>query len=211
MEVTDIILGGILLYGLGRGIWKGFFVELASLLSLLLGLFIAVKFSGYLAGMLAEHVSWQPRYISITSFVLLFVAVIIGISLLAKTLTKMADATGLGFLNRIMGGVFGFIKMLLIVSILLNFFVKINRNHTIASREALQKSVLFYPVLQISAIIFPVLEVWFNEFKEGQDLFFQDEKDEDEKESETEAEEVYPDNGNKKEAEEADPDLFQRA
>ena len=46
MTGIDLILGGILLYGLIKGLWKGLFIELASLVSLLLGIYLAIKFSG---------------------------------------------------------------------------------------------------------------------------------------------------------------------
>ena len=44
MNFIDIILAGILLYGLIKGLWKGLFVELASLVSLLLGVYLSIKF-----------------------------------------------------------------------------------------------------------------------------------------------------------------------
>lgn len=166
MSIIDIILGGLLLYGLIKGLWRGFFVELASLVSLIAGIFIALKFSGFIADIISGHVSWEPRYISITAFLITFVAVVVGIILLAKFFTKLADFASLGLLNRILGGVFGFLKMVLIVSVSLNFFLKMNSTHIFAEEETLQESIFFYPMLEVSNTIFPVLEEWFQEFKD---------------------------------------------
>jgi membrane protein required for colicin V production len=153
MGLLDIILGGLLLYGVVKGLWKGLFVELASLLSLLLGVYIAVKFYG-LTG-------------SVIVFALLFIIVVVGIYLLAKVFTKIADFASLGLLNRILGGLFGGLKMVLILSVTLNFFLKINSSNFFTEKETLDKSLFFYPMIKVSNTIFPVLENWFIEFKES--------------------------------------------
>lgn len=150
MGLIDIILGGLLLYGFIKGLWKGLFVELASLLSLLLGIYIAVKFYG-----LTD---------SVAVFAIIFIAVVVGIYLLAKVFTALADFASLGLLNRILGGLFGCLKMVLILSVSLNFFLKANGNNLFAKKETLEKSLFFYPILSVSNTIFPVLESWYTEF-----------------------------------------------
>lgn len=160
MELIDIILGGLLAFGLIKGLMKGLFVELASVVSLLLGIFIAVKFSGFVGTLLDGHLG-NPKYASITAFVITFLAAVVAIFLLAKAFTKVADFSGLGWLNRALGGLFGGIKMALILSVVLNFFVKLNSTNALASQEAIENSIFFNPILSISNYIFPVLKVWF--------------------------------------------------
>ena len=45
MSFFDIIIGGLLCYSLYKGIRNGLFVEMASFFSLILGIYIAIKFS----------------------------------------------------------------------------------------------------------------------------------------------------------------------
>ena len=59
MEILDIILAVLLLYGLVMGVSKGLFVEAASLVSLVLGVYGAIKFSHFTAFYLKNHVSWD--------------------------------------------------------------------------------------------------------------------------------------------------------
>jgi len=165
----DLILGGFLLYGFVKGIWKGLFTELASLLSLLLGLFIAIKFSGFTAGLLQGIYTGNPKYIAIAAFGITFIAVVAGVIVLGKVFTSLASLASLGIVNRILGGVFGLIKTALILSVSLNFFLKINNTGLLAKEETLQNSVFFYPVLQISETIFPVLQEWFTIVKQQED------------------------------------------
>jgi membrane protein required for colicin V production len=55
--------------------------------------------------------------------------------------------------------------MTLLVSVLLNFFLKINVSNTFADQKTLDNSLFFYPVLKVSNLIFPTLEEWFTEYK----------------------------------------------
>jgi membrane protein required for colicin V production len=154
----DIILGGLLLFGLVRGIWKGFFVELASFFSLLIGIYIALKFSYLVKSIIGSHVSWNPKTIQITAFVLTFIVVVVGIYLLAKFFTTVADFAFLGWMNKLGGGVLGVLKTVLIVGIVLNIFLKINYNHFLAKQETLDKSLFFNPIQKVSAFIYPSIE-----------------------------------------------------
>ena len=164
MGILDIILGGFLLYGIVRGFWNGFFIEIASLFSLILGIYIAIKFSSVTQSILSEHVSWSPKTIQITAFAITFIAVIVGLSVLAKSLTTLSKFAGLGIFNKLAGAFFGLLKTILLISISLHFFHKINTKTNFVSKEQLVESILYYPTLQISGKIYPILESWFEEF-----------------------------------------------
>jgi membrane protein required for colicin V production len=64
MNTLDIILAAILLFGLVRGFMKGLFVELATLVALLLGVYGAIHFSYLISDFLVEKVSWDQQYIN---------------------------------------------------------------------------------------------------------------------------------------------------
>ena len=161
MTGLDIILCCFLVYGVINGLRKGLFVELASLVSLVLGIYIAIKFSGAVGHFFDGSLPEDPKTAAITVFIITFIAVVVGITLLAKFMTKIADFSGLGLLNRILGAFFGLLRMVLVLSVLLHFFVKFNFNNTLASKETLDKSMFFNPILKVSNAIFPMLEEWF--------------------------------------------------
>lgn len=166
MNFIDIILGTILVFGLIRGVWNGFFVELASFISLLIGIFIAIKFSGFVADYIRENLSSESQYIEIIAFAITFILVIVGVILLAKTFTKLASFTGLGWINRLLGGVFGLLKMLFILSIALHFFQKINKNDMLVTHQKKEDSILYQPIVRASELVFPILTLWFDKVKE---------------------------------------------
>lgn len=165
MNILDIILLAFLFFGFIRGLWSGFFVSLASLISLIVGIFVAIKFSSFTAEFLRNNLSQEWKYIEIIAFAITFITVVIGIALLAKIFTKMADFSGLGWVNKILGGVFGLLKTIVILSIFLHFFEKINQNHSWVSEEKSEESILYKPVSEISEIIFPALTEWFEHLK----------------------------------------------
>ena|SRR5690606_12799082 len=165
MNVFDIILLAFLLFGFIRGLWSGFFVSLASFISILVGIFIAVKFSSLTANFLRDNLSQDWKHIEIIAFAITFIAVVIGIALLAKVFTKIADFSGLGWINKILGGVFGLLKIVLILSVFLHFFEKINENNALVSEKTLQESILYRPISEVSEIIFPTLSDWFEKIK----------------------------------------------
>ena len=67
MAIIDIILGALILYGLIKGLSKGFFVEVTSLLALLVGVYGAVHFSNYAAEFLSDRFEWGEKTINITA------------------------------------------------------------------------------------------------------------------------------------------------
>ena len=157
MNVVDIIICVCLLFGLIRGVMKGFFVEVASLIGLIAGVYGAIHFSYFAKEYLQESVNWKAEYISLTAFAITFVAIVVAISLLGKILTKIADFAALGMLNKLLGGVFGATKIALILSVVFLFFNKINGTIPFVEKEVLNESILYKPVEKIVSTIFPLI------------------------------------------------------
>jgi membrane protein required for colicin V production len=168
MGFLDIILGVLLLYAAFKGLKAGLFATLASLVSLVLGIYIALKFSGFVAFWLQNKVSWSAKYVEITAFGITFLVVIIGIHLLAKVLDSLMDFAYLGWINHLAGGLFGVLRMVIILSILFNLFQKININNMIVKQETLNKSIFYNPIQEVSQWMYPKLENWYNSFKQKQ-------------------------------------------
>ncbi|MBE7644871.1 CvpA family protein [Tenacibaculum finnmarkense genomovar ulcerans] len=155
MNIFDIIIAVLLIFGFVRGILKGLFVEVASLVALIAGVYGAMHFSYFISDWLAISVSWDEKYISLTAFAGTFIVIIIVISLLGKVLTKVADFASLGILNKILGGVFGALKIGLILSVAFIFFGKMNDTIPFVTKENLAESILYSPVKKIAPMIFP--------------------------------------------------------
>jgi membrane protein required for colicin V production len=155
MNIFDIIIAALLIFGFVRGVMKGLFVEVASLVALIAGVYGAIHFSYFIGDFLKEYVSWSEEYVSLAAFAGTFIVIIIAIAFLGKILTKLADFASLGVINKILGGVFGALKIGLILSVVFIFFGKINDTIPFMKKKTLEESILYEPVKKVAPTIFP--------------------------------------------------------
>ena len=155
MSVIDILLLTAIGFGVVRGLFKGLFVEIATLLALVLGAYGAAYFSNYASDFLSSHLDWSEKTIAISAFVITFAVIVIVISLVGKALTKLASFAALGLLNKILGGVFGGLKMTLICSVLILVVETLNGSISIVPDEKIQESALYKPVQFLAPAILP--------------------------------------------------------
>lgn len=167
MNVLDIIILALLVFSFAKGFMRGFFVEIASLLALILGIYGAIHFSYFISDVLKEYVSWQENYMSLASFAITFIIIVVAITMSGKALTKVADFAALGFINKAFGGVFSLLKSVLILSVLLFFFHKINVSVSLVKKETLNNSMLYKPIKEIVPTIFPSL---YEEYLENEKI-----------------------------------------
>lgn len=155
MNYFDYILLLPVLYGLYRGFSKGFVLELASLLALVMGIYGAMHFSSFTFTYLSEFVELEARYLQLASYGITFLAIVIAITLSAKILTLLIKMVALGFINRLMGAIFGALKALLILSVLLLFFDAINHQFRLVKKTVLDDSLLYHPIRKNAEAIYP--------------------------------------------------------
>jgi len=155
MAIIDIIIGALLLFGLIRGFSKGLFVEVASLVALVAGVYGAIHFSNFAAEFLENKFDLEQKYINSIAFAITFVIIVIAIALAGKALTKLANFAALGLLNKLLGGLFGALKIGLILSIILIVFDTMNKAVVFADKDDLENTVLYKPIKSLAPLIFP--------------------------------------------------------
>ncbi|MEL6916384.1 MAG: CvpA family protein [Bacteroidota bacterium] len=154
MGFLDIVIGLLLVWGLYKGLKNGLFVEIASIIALVAGLFGAIHFS-YIAGdYLSKNMEWNERYINLTAFIITFVIIVLLVHVAGKFLTRIADFAMLGLLNKIAGGIFGALKIAVILGALFVFFERANGSLKIIKEDTLVQSMLYTPVKDIGALVF---------------------------------------------------------
>lgn len=160
MDIIDIVFAVLLGLAAFKGIRNGLFVEIASLVSFFIGIYIAVKFSYLVGGFIGDS-----KTAKITAFIVTLIIVVVAIHLLAKVFSKIADFVFLGWLNKLGGAVFALLKTVLLLGIVLSLFQKLNIDNALISKETQEKSLFFNPFLKTSEIMLPVLTDWFNDLK----------------------------------------------
>ncbi|MCQ0110873.1 membrane protein required for colicin V production [Zhouia amylolytica] len=154
MNFIDIVLGGLILFGFVRGLIKGLFIEVASLVALILGIYGAIHFSYFAGDFLNEKLEWDKNHINLIAFAVTFVAIVFLVYMLGKLLTKMASMVALGLLNRILGGIFGGLKLMIILAAILIFIDRSNTVLGFVDENTIDTSVLYNPVKSTGEKIF---------------------------------------------------------
>ena len=75
MTVLDIVLLVLLGFGLIKGFMNGLFVEVASLVALVAGVYGAIHFSSFVASFLESRVDWEEKTINIAAFAITFMII----------------------------------------------------------------------------------------------------------------------------------------
>ncbi len=154
VNFVDIVLGLLLLYGLFKGVKNGLVVEIASILALVAGLYGAIHFSYIVGDYLAAHFNWNERIMSLISFIITFFIIVTVVILAARLLTKIAELALLGLLNKIAGGVFGLLKVGIILGALLIFLESVNKNLGFIDEDVKGESVLYEPIRNLGDLVF---------------------------------------------------------
>lgn len=154
MNVFDALVLFCLGYGLIRGLVKGFIIEISGVLALVLGVFGALQFASGVTYLIKDWIALDSRLIQGISFLLLFIAITYGISLLAKMLTKTLQIVALGLFNRLAGGLFGLIKWTLILTAIVLLFNQVDRVLSIVPEAFLAESISHPILLELSGVLF---------------------------------------------------------
>jgi len=159
MNVLDIVLVILIVGATINGFIKGFFVELASIVSLILGIWAGVEFSSLVQQWLSKYLSWSSDYMKLTAFILIFVFVVILVHLIATLTEKFVQAIALSIFSRIAGGIFGALKAAFILSLLMIIISKIeNFTITILPEKSKMESRLYGPIENMAPNILPFLK-----------------------------------------------------
>ncbi len=147
MNYVDIILLLPLLYGAYKGFSKGLIIEIATLLGLVLGVFIAIKYSGYTEEFLRDFLNISSKYLSYIALGITFLVVVILIYLLGKMLTKLVDMVSLGLVNKLLGTVLGAAKYFVILCVILLIADALDDKFHFMNEEVKKNSLLYNPFL----------------------------------------------------------------
>jgi membrane protein required for colicin V production len=142
----DVIIAIFIIWAFIKGYRKGFIIEFASLLALILGVFGAIKFADFTAGYLTENINLPEDYTPLIAFALTFIVIVIGVHFLARLLQGFVKMIALNFFNRIAGAFFSTFKTLLILSFILFFVESIDQKTQLIPRKIKQSSIFYYPL-----------------------------------------------------------------
>jgi membrane protein required for colicin V production len=158
MNFIDILLIVPLAWFAYKGFNKGFIIELAGLIALLLGIYMATHFSHITAEYLRDDLNWKSDYLEVISFTITFLLVVVLVIFFGKTLQRLIKVLQLSMLNKIAGSVFSVLKVGFIISVLIMIITNFQLEDKLLTNEQRAESMLYEPVKSIAPTVFPMIE-----------------------------------------------------
>ncbi len=169
--IIDIIFILALIIAIFKGLSKGLVVGFFSLLAFIIGLAAALKLSVVVADYLKDSAGSLSKWLPLISFMLVFIAVILLVSLLARFIRKTVQFAMLGWLDKLGGMALYIIIYTTIFSVLLFFVAKLY----LLQPSTIQESVT-YPYIapwgpKVIDNLGKIIPVFKDMFSQLQDFF----------------------------------------
>ncbi len=152
LNTLDIILLLPIVYGLIRGIFRGLIGELTAILAVVVAVICAKLFAPQVALRLIQHIELSEQICEITAYLLVFFGVALLLTLMGKGISRLLKAISLGWLNRLLGAVFGAAKWALLMSVLLNGAILFDEMFHFIKPEMKEQSVVYEPMRKIASV-----------------------------------------------------------
>ncbi len=155
MSALDIILLLCFVPFLVRGLTKGFIAQLASIVSVFVGVWLSFRFAGAVSSWLMPYLDVSEKVLHVVAFILIMVAVILVFYFLGKALHGLFKIVMLGWLDKLLGLVFAAILGTMVIGILIMIFNTVNSLFGLVGEEVLAESVLYTQLKDIAYTLFP--------------------------------------------------------
>ena len=162
MNWFDITILILLLIVLVKGYRKGFVMQLVGLSVILL----AAIFGGKLASIILPEINRlldiSANFARVLSFLISFSLIAVTISLIGRLVEKFIDIVSLSFFNRVLGSIIAVGTMMVVLSIVLNLVLMLDKRDNIINSETRKESFFFERVETVIPTIVPYLnkEFW---------------------------------------------------
>ena len=142
MNWLDLILVVPLAWFTYKGFKKGLVFELFALAGLLVGTWAAVHFSKFVA----ELIGIEGSGAILVAFFVTFIGVVVLSYFAGKFGNGVLKVMKLDMLNKILGALFGMLKCVCVLSVLLYYVTVVDFKGQIIGKEEKQQSLLYHPV-----------------------------------------------------------------
>jgi membrane protein required for colicin V production len=169
--IIDIIVVILVVWGLLKGLQKGFIVAIFSMFAFLIGLAAALKLSSFVAQKMGETVKVSEKWLPIIAFAIVFIAVVLLVRLGGMIIQRTVNVAMLGIINRIAGGLLYAALYLFILSVLLFYADQV---HLVSpqTKDASASWEYVYPLgPKVIDAFGELLPIFKDLFKDLQDFF----------------------------------------
>jgi membrane protein required for colicin V production len=158
MNILDAIILLCLIPAVIQGLRKGFISQVISILSIVVGVWAAARFTRIVMGWISQYITASEQIIGIVAFVLILIGVFLILGVVGKVLESILKLTMLGWLNKLLGMVFSTLKVILIIGLIFISFHSIAISSGLVSPGIFHSSTLYGPISDIANSVFPYIK-----------------------------------------------------
>lgn len=156
MNILDIILAVPLIYFIWKGYTKGLIYEITALAGLILGTYIAIRFSN----VVCESIGLSGEGSLLIAFFITFIGVLFLAHWAGKLMEGVLKMVKANFVNHILGAVFGMLKCVCILSVICYYVTMIDSHELVLTHSAKTESILYQPVNRTGDKVIGQLKVY---------------------------------------------------
>lgn len=158
INTIDIIILICFIPAVIGGLMNGLVRQIASFTALILGIWAGWHFSYLLSQGIRTWFNTDNNLINIISFAIIFFAVLIVVNVIGKAVSGLFKFVLLGWLDKLLGVVFGIMKYSLIFSVIIYFVNSLNKIFEIIPANYFATSRLYSLIESFAPKVFPYLE-----------------------------------------------------
>jgi len=164
MNWFDLLVGILLLIAFINGFRKGLIMQLVGLATIVLAAIFGGRLAMKILPVISRLMELSPSVTRVLSFVLAFALIAIVLSLIGRLIQKFIDVVFLSFINRLLGSVISIGTMMVLLSIILNLVLMLDKKQTVINRKIRTESFFFERVEAVIPAIVPYMdkEIWEN-------------------------------------------------
>ena len=156
-EEKIVVIVSISVLAFIGGVRQGLIGELAGVVALVLGLYGAARFCPLTEELISPYLGGQPT--SLVAFCVTLVAIIFVVGLVSSIITRiLSSSIVLSIPNRILGGIFSSLKVLVIVSCIIGAVERLWPGNGMISEQEKDELVTYRFVESLSSYVFPYID-----------------------------------------------------
>lgn len=155
----DLFFAIPLVWGIVRGLMSGFIRSLSVFVGLILGIYLAHIYAPDLSPTIQEWFTMSAKQCLSLSYVIIFIIVMVLVAIIARILDKFLHLILLGWLNKLLGAIFGFFKWAIILSFFIMVIEYANSKFEFLSPEKKSESILYEPIKEVVPTIMPYVKL----------------------------------------------------
>jgi len=158
MTALDIILLACFLPAIWYGFKKGLISQLISIISLILSVWVAFKFSTLVAAWLGGWLDVSEAALKVAAYVVIFIGVALVMNAIRILLEKIIKFVMLGWVNKTFGMVLAALWTALLLGLVIMLFNSLNTHFNLVKEETLAPCQVYAFLKEFAYAVFPYMK-----------------------------------------------------